>query len=467
MRSSMFVVSRVALSFALACACAAHADEAVVPQAVPSSRTLLVPNVPPSNDTCAGTIPLALGVPVAATTVEAGNDYTLSGTACFTANGAIGNAATTATGSDVVYAFTAPQGAGYTFRLTEPSGASDLALYTASTCPMAPATVATCLQAANRNSVQASEIVNCQPLGAGQTIFVYVDANNDVTVPFRLEVDLCASEAEPNGTPATSNALAFELTGSIQAMADVDFYSLGNPVAGSRVFALADGSASNGSNYDLRVTSAVDTLQFDEGSAAYPFGNLSPSIAGTPLPGVPVFLRVNQNSATAVTEPYRLAFKVQPPLGNAALESEPNDSVAEAAARPLELYVRGALATPTDVDLYAIDANPGVELFVSLDADPLRNATPFDATLELRDSAGVILLTAGDTTTTSNSAPGAGSLTASTPNSPSEALVYRVPADAGPRFFAAVTSSASVSAGDYLLSIDARDGVQLFRNGFE
>src|SRR5262249_57144886 len=68
---------------------------------------------------------------------------------------------------------------------------------------------------------------------------------------------------------------------------------------------------------------------------------------------------------------------------------------------------------------------------------------------------GAVLVVVNDGTSTSNNTSGAGSLSASTPNSPGEALVYRATASA--TYFARVSigtsSTSSIGAGDYLLSI--------------
>src|SRR6185295_2652651 len=95
------------------------------------------------------------------------------------------------------------------------------------------------------------------------------------------------------------STLKFGVEGSSSPAADVDFFSLGTPATGSRVFALVDGVAGNSSDFDMRVTTSTDTLEYDDSNADAPFGFLSPSVAGTVLTGAPAFLRINQFAAAA------------------------------------------------------------------------------------------------------------------------------------------------------------------------
>ena len=418
---------------------------------------------PPSNDNCAGAIAVALDTVVSGTTLEATNDYELSGAACFTG---IGQTAAGAVGRDVVYSFTAPAANNYSFRISNYSGGGDPVLYVASTCPAAtpgtPAIVSTCLGAANRSNASAgaftSEEVSCLALSAGQQVFIFVDEQSPtVGSDFTLEVNLCPLETEPNNTPATAAAFATGVEGSINPSTDADFFSLGAPPAGSRVFALLDGRAANSTDFDLRVTTATDTLEYDNADADPFFGDLSATIAGRTLSGATSYLRVstfNTPPATA-SEPYRLYAVVQPP--SATAESEPNGTraLANTAANN---YFSGSLsgaAPSTDLDFFRFTVAAGDLIFLSLDADPLRNNTPIDATLALLDASGALLLQVNDPSSTSNTTAGAGTLTSLTPFSPGESLVFRA-ATAG-TYYAVVaigtTSAGAIGAGDYLLSI--------------
>lgn len=429
--------------------------------------------LPPGNDTCAAPVPLTLNTPISGTTVSATDDYELSGAACFTG---VGQTASTATGRDAVYSFTAPAAASYSFRVTGYDFNKNLVLYVASTCPIGlpPITIATCLAAVNRDPSSTSEEVQCLPLGLGQQVFVFVDENAlTAGSTFTIEVTRCSQESEPNNTPATANAVTLPVMGvegSIGTAGDVDFYALGTVAAGSRVFALVDGVAANAQDFDLRLTTTTDTLQFDDNSNDAPFGAASPNIDGTPSPNFSsqLFLRVS-NAAGAASEPYRLYAVVQPPGNNpgcnncsATNETEPNNVTGQANSAANN-YFYGSLSGPapsTDIDEYRFLAQAGSLIYLGLDSDPLRNNTPINAQLELLDSSGATLLLVNDVHQASSTTSGAGSLTAVTPFSPGEALVYRVITSG--TYYARVSigtsSSTSVGAGDYLLSISASAG---------
>lgn len=429
--------------------------------------------LPPANDSCASPTALTLNTPVNGTTVAALNDYQLSGSACFTG---VGQTASTATGRDVVYSFTAPTAANYSFRVTGYDFNKNLVLYVASTCPagIPPVTVGSCLGAANRDPASTAEEVKCLALAASQQVFVFVDENTlTAGTTFTIEATRCDQETEANNTPGTANAVTLPvmgIEGSISAAGDVDFYALGTVAAGSRVFAMVDGVAANAEDFDLRLTTTTDTLQYDDNSNDAQFGSGSPNIEGTPTPGVAtsLFLRVN-NLAGAASEPYRLYAVVQPPGSNpgcnncsATTETEPNNKLDQANAASNN-YFYGNLSGPapsTDVDIYRFLAQAGTLVYLGLDGDPLRNNTPINAQLELLDSGGASLMLVNDVHQASSTTSGAGSLTATTPFSPGEALVYRVTTSG--TYYAKVSignsSAGSTGAGDYLLSISASAG---------
>jgi hypothetical protein len=110
--------------------------------------------------------------------------------------------------------------------------------------------------------------------------------------------------------------------------------------------------------------------------------------------------------------------------------------------------------------VFSFFASAGDLIFLSLDTDPLRDSTPINAALDLLDAGGAELVSVNDGGTASSTTSGAGSLTAVTPFSPSEAIAFR--ATTTGMHFARVTignsSTGTTGAGDYLLSI-TRNGV--------
>ncbi|HET9533074.1 MAG TPA: BACON domain-containing protein, partial [Blastocatellia bacterium] len=419
--------------------------------------------LPPANDTCAGAIALTLDTPVVGSSRTGSDNYRLSGGACFTG---LNHTASPAEGRDVVYTFSAPLPGTYSIRVSDYDEAalSNLVLYTASSCPAAgvtPTIVTTCLAAANRSAGAPVEQVLCQTLAVNQQIYIFVDEDASTGGgDFTIEVTRCLAESEPNDTPATADPLIFGMEGSINPGADADFLSLGTFTAGSRVFAMVEGAASLSNDFDLRVTTATDTLEYDDRANDAPFGFNAPNVGGTILSASPAFLRVDHFSDQA-SEPYRVYSVVQPPIGSATSETEPNNTVgtADSAANN---YFTGTLTGPapsTDADLFSFTAVAGDIIFLGLDGDPLRDNTPIDASLELLDSNGVQLVFVNDGGLASDTTSGAGSLTATTPFSPAEAIVFR--ARTTGTYFARVTigtgGTDSTGAGDYLLS-SSRNG---------
>jgi uncharacterized repeat protein (TIGR01451 family) len=405
----------------------------------------------PGNDTCGAAIPLALDMPVAGSTFGGTHDYELApGSACF---GGLGQTTSTAPGLDTVYSFSAPRTDTYSFRVTYDT-TKNAVLYVAGDCPAGPtpAVVASCLGAANRHTGNPAEEVKCLALAAGQTVFAYVD-EHALTAggAFSIEVNACRDETEANESPAAAGGLICGMEGSIStaAQADIDFFGLGSPPSGSRVFAIVDGAAASSTDFDVRVTTGADTLEYDDLANDIPFGGSSSNVGGTPLTGVASYLRVTQKNALTAGEPYRLYAAVQAPSANAVAEVEPNDTIAQATTAT-NLYFSGAMSATTDVDLYSFTAAAGDLIVMGLDLDPLRDNTPFNGALALLDSAGATILSVNDGGTLSNVTPGTGNLASTTPSAPAEAIAYRARASA--TYYARVTFSTGTPR-DYLLSI--------------
>jgi hypothetical protein len=417
------------------------------------------------NETCGAALlaaPLQLHTPVTGTTVTAHNDYELSGPGCFAG---VGQTPSTANGGEAVYRFVAPFDGTFSFRVTDHATAN-LVLYVSSACQGGPppVTVTSCLAAANRRIPGApAEEVHCMPLGQGEAVFVYVDEAGTGGSSFVIEVSSCRFEFEPNGVPDESileeqaGGLTCGDVGAIDPPGDVDFWALGALVAGARVFSLIDGVSTETTDFDMRVTTATDTLEFDDLNNDVEYGVDSPNIAGSVLTGELEFLRINYHDPVVAAEPYRLHTTVQPGIASATTESEPNGTIgtADAAANN---YFYGDLPGPppsTDVDIYAFQAVAGEQIHFGLDGDPLRNNTPMNPQMALLDAVGTVLREVNDGSASSSTASGAGSLTATAPFSPAEGMVFRIPADG--TYYVRVSignvSPTANGAGDYLLSI--------------
>jgi subtilisin-like proprotein convertase family protein len=429
--------------------------------AAPLSVQLAIDRID-SNDTAASATTLPLSTPLAGTSLGA-NDYTLPVTA--SAFPGIGQTPNAANGPDVVYSFTAPVDDEYSFRVTMQDRNSAV-LYVADALPAGPGpeTVTALVAASNRSSSSAEEVVGVA-LAAGRRVFVVVDATTFTTgttgTAFVIEATRTRRESEPNNAPAQANDVRSGVTGSIGAAGDVDAYALGTHAADSRAFALVESIAGSSTDFRMRVTTATDTLEYDDDGGDILPGSLAPMIAGVPLPASPTFALVTHLSMTGVHEPYRLHFAVMPPTAAADAEVEPNDARAQATVSTSGLhYWSGALPGPapsTDVDWFAFDARAGDLFLVALDGDPLRDRTPLQAAVTVYDPAGRVVGQSNDVGTTTSSTSGAGNLSATTPYTIGEAFMVRARI---PGTYTVVvaggwasSSTASYYAGDYLLAV--------------
>ena len=430
-----------------------------------SSVQLYVAPATLSNDTCAAPVALSLNSVVVGTTNDATNDYQTSTSGPWNSADSYGNFSTTSTGRDLVYSFTAPTTDTYSFRLHNTHDTVDISmanpvLYIAETCPAVTGTPLEVAFAvgANRTAERGNaEVTAPYELAEGQTVYVFVDSSDSTTYGFRLEVNQSAVEQEPNGTPAEAAVYEKPLMGGFATgSTDIDFFALTIPQTNSRVFAIADAGGNNSNSMQLRVTTLSDTLEYDSGNNDTPFGSSASNVAGVPVSAGQVYLRLNHGSTS---QPYRLFSVVQPPLAQAVVEQEPNDSAATATVGASG-YFSGTLAGPAasaDRDVYAFEAQAGDTIFASLDANPTRDASPINGRLSLLDDQGNLLFQVNDASGSASNLPGAGqgSLTSSTPNNPAEALLYKV--DQAGTYHVLVdigtTSTTATGAGDYLLSI--------------
>lgn len=418
-------------------------------------------------DVCSASTPsLTLERVTAATTgpfdagfVAAADNSRLDGgvAACFAG---INHTVTTAPGRDIAYMFRAPAAGSYTFRAE--TATPNTVLYLTNTCLPSPGVYgpAECVGAANRTT-SAAEQISCVPMTSNQEVFVWVDEATQSTaggvVP--LEVSTCFPEVEPNNTPAEANPLICTITGSIRDAGEADFFDIGSPPAGARVYALVEAAATANTDFDLRVTTATSTLEYDDANAATQFGGSSGLVAGTPLPGGPAYLRVNYSSATTAAEPYVLYSKVQ--TGIPTPEIEPNDTFATATGG--STYYEGSIQDGgTDVDFFSFRATEGDIIFAALDAVPDRTdagtTATFNFTLTLVDSTGATLLAVDDTsnTVTLTTNPDGG-LTAVVPTVPAEAIVYRARTTGTYGLRVGKTSGTTVTAYGLSISVGCND----------
>ncbi len=191
-------------------------------------------------------------------------------------------------------------------------------------------------------------------------------------------------EAEPNGTTATANAISGTsavIEGNVFPNGDIDYFSF-TAAAGDRIYAAVmtsfSASASVDSNLTLRdAADVVLETDTDDGS----FGTTSSSIAGFTIPSAGTYhLRVQHQLATTQLRPYRLYFQQR--TGAPTAETESNDTFP---GQPLPAggWVSGDTSATTDLDFFSLSLNAGDTVFLSLDLDPERDTTEWNAQLGL------------------------------------------------------------------------------------
>lgn len=206
-----------------------------------------------------------------------------------------------------------------------------------------------------------------------------------IAMPLALATADAGEEVEPNGTSATATPLGgtdVRIRGNIFPNGDIDFYSFA-ATAGDRVYAATmtsfSASASVDSVLDIIAADGTTVLEtdLDDGS----FGATSSSIAGFTIPATGTFfLRVRHQLATGQLRPYELYVRLQ--SGSPTPETEPNDTF-PGQALPASGWVSGSTSATTDLDFYAINLNAGDTVYLSLDLDPERDTTEWNAQLGL------------------------------------------------------------------------------------
>ncbi|MDP2271890.1 MAG: IPT/TIG domain-containing protein [Archangium sp.] len=418
------------------------------------------------NDLCSGTLPaLTLNRPLlvttkAANTLLAGNDAELPNDAgCFQTGGAA-NTVTSASGQDVAVRFTAPTSGDFSFRVNQATVTTpNTVLYLADTClGGSPAiyNAGACIAAVNRGQTGApgTEELSCVPLSAGTDYTLWVDSVASSTgAAYTAVATACFKEEEQNNEPARANPLQCPMTGNFAPAGDVDFFEVGNH-PGARLFAMIEMNATTSADSNMRVTTATDTLQYDDDDGTTDMGSLGSVVAGVTLPSGPTYVRVNYNTTTTQAGPYRLHSMLK--FGAPVPEQEPNDTRAQ--ANSLGLYVSGALATTTEVDIFSFDARVGDLVFVALDGAPARSGVASgNHNFEIFDALGWSIGLANDTNTANSNTAGAGSLTAITPTAPAEGYAFR--ASTNGTHYVHVTRSGTGAGADYLLAVSIDCGM--------
>lgn len=376
----------------------------------------------------------------------------------------IGHTVTTATaGLDVAANFRAPAAGNYSFRVGrgDTSTTPNQIIYLANTClPGTPPVTYeggsgnACVAAANRTTSASNvEELSCIPMTANQSYTLWIDQSTTTSSSlYPVEVAACFPENEVNDQPMRANGLRCPITASIDPVGDVDFFALGTR-PGAKVYALIEGNATSVTDYDLRVTTETDTLEYDDANATSEMGTNSAVIAGTPLPNEPAWLRADYGTATA-QGPYRLHAMLK--FGAPAPETEPNDTAATANAAGL--FVTGDIPTTADFDFFEFTPREGDLVFLALDSSPTRAAgTVGNHNIQIVGPDLVQIALTADTGSTTVTTASPGTLTGTTPNFSGDAYVFR--ARATGRHFARVNRTSTTGTGTYTLAISLNCGM--------
>jgi cysteine-rich repeat protein len=195
---------------------------------------------------------------------------------------------------------------------------------------------------------------------------------------------LMGREAEPNGAVTQATPLASPkdvVVGNIMPSGDVDYYSF-TGVAGERVYAATQTATSPNAQPDtvltLLETDGTTEIETDDDNGN--FTSQSSSIAGAVLPtSGTYYLRVSHYNPGLELRPYRLHFQKRNGLPQS--EIEPNDAVPQtvSAVAGAGAWLAGSISSEADIDYYYFTLNAGDTIFASLDMDPERDGTDFDA----------------------------------------------------------------------------------------
>ncbi len=421
----------------------------------------------PRNDSCTvsgggyaaggtGPAPLALDRITLGTTLNAANDYR-STTCPFPGPGQI---PTTSNGIDVVFSFEAPSTDLYSFRYVQDDSGANLrfqgpSLYLSTQCPAPDPvnTVAGCFVAANRMNDQTtgngnrSEEINCVALTGGTTYYLFFDDRfaGNVGGELAVEVTRCKLETEPNDSPQTATPFApnsgcWMEGGAIAAgpAADIDFYDLGQPPAGSKIFAAVDSAAATTSDFELRITDSANTLGYDDDDGSSWIGSNAPIVAGPIANGNEIYARVNSKTVSSGNQPYQLHAKIESgPAFSEAPEQQPGGPVIyyDRFLQATHLdgstgYVDGIMSTIDDEDCFQFTANEGDNIDLWSDNNPGRapgtitNVWPVIELLNSYAAPSDVRFLGQVVRNLGMPGPGAG-LTAVTPSATSEFSHYR------------------------------------------
>lgn len=189
-------------------------------------------------------------------------------------------------------------------------------------------------------------------------------------------------EQEPNESTVRANQIlnGQRVRSSVFPATDVDYFRFEGH-GGDRVFATTMtrtlGNIDGETELTLLGSDGTTVIESDTENGT--FGPSSSSIAGSTIPGDGTYyLKVNHPSASRPVELYDLYLQLR--TGRPTPETEPNNVLSSADSLSSG-YVSGVHNPSEEKDYYAMQLNAGDTVFLSLDLDPERDETFFDAYL--------------------------------------------------------------------------------------
>ncbi len=204
--------------------------------------------------------------------------------------------------------------------------------------------------------------------------------------------DGTVSETEPNNTLATANPIVPDVTiaGTLNPTGDVDFFAF-EAGAGQQVTIDVDAQSLTPKS----LADTVITLYDSDGRQLAENDDESPGMRDSllrftvPTAGRYVFrLRdVAQRGGPNFTYRVRVTLTGGAPPGR-FIESEPNNSIAQANSITPNVTIRGVLDPSGDVDFFAFQANVGQRVRIDVAAKRLTPPSAADTVVALFDSSG-------------------------------------------------------------------------------
>jgi hypothetical protein len=159
---------------------------------------------------------------------------------------------------------------------------------------------------------------------------------------------------------------------------DVDFYDLGAPPAGSKIFAAIDAAAANQSDFEMRITTGTDTIGYDHDDGTSWVGSNAPIVAGPIAPGGEIYARIDSVPAVTGNEPYSFFARIETGAAQAEdlLDITPsgppdfNTAITVTGGG----FVKGTMSTANDMDCFEFVAYEGDDIVAFSDNNPDRAA---------------------------------------------------------------------------------------------